>query len=205
MRTLTVTGVKSLTRSPDGQQVTINFFTKYVGDLAIAMPIECADELISALDDLKPVSAPDLPVVTTHAAAEPMPAGAELATPAAEPMPPAIELAPPPAEPMPSGAEPARPAAAPPQPGTPVDAKGPKELKVTVPKTWAVTADLQVHGVVLVLFDHQTEARAGYALGADAAKQIAVGLTKNAEAVLNSKAAKRGSRAESNSASGSTS
>jgi len=103
MRSLTVTGVKSLVRSPDGQQVTINFFTKYVGDLAIAMPIECADELISALDNLKSVSAADLPVMPTHAAAEPTPLGDDLSRPAAEPLPPAAELSSPAAEPF--GAE----------------------------------------------------------------------------------------------------
>jgi len=60
----------------------------------------------------------------------------------------------------------------------------PNQVRVTVPKTWAVTADSRQHGLVIVVFDHQADTRAGYALSPDAARKLSEGLAKNAEAVL---------------------
>ena len=71
-----------------------------------------------------------------------------------------------------------------------IELKDPKtatQLKVTVPKTWLVTADLKQRGVVILAFDHQAETRVGYALAPDAAKKMSASLNQNADAVLNHK------------------
>jgi hypothetical protein len=38
------------------------------------------------------------------------------------------------------------------------------QLNLTMPKSWMVAADLNVHGVVVVIFDPKSDAQAGYAL-----------------------------------------
>ncbi len=63
----------------------------------------------------------------------------------------------------------------------------PGHFAVKVPKTWLVTSETQSHGVVLLVFDHQTDSQAGFAMPADAAKRMADGLVKNADAVLAAK------------------
>lgn len=67
------------------------------------------------------------------------------------------------------------------------DPKNANELKVTVPKTWLVTSDAQARGVVVLVFNHQTETRAGYALNPNAAKKMAASLVQNADAILSQK------------------
>lgn len=59
-----------------------------------------------------------------------------------------------------------------------------KSVTVKVPKKWIVTADAERHGVVLLIFDHQTPSQSAYALQPEAAKQFAVGITKSAESLL---------------------
>jgi hypothetical protein len=54
-----------------------------------------------------------------------------------------------------------------------------------------VTADLQVRGLVLLVFDPKTDAQVGYALDPDSSKKLAAGLVKNAEAVIAHKAKKQ--------------
>ena len=63
----------------------------------------------------------------------------------------------------------------------------PNQLRVKVPKTWAVMADAEQRGVVIVVFDHQVETRTGYALSPDAAHKMSEGLVRNAEMVLSRK------------------
>ena len=63
----------------------------------------------------------------------------------------------------------------------------PNQLRVAVPKTWALTADVKERGLVIVVFDHLAETRTGYALSPDAAIKMSEGLVKNAEAVLSSR------------------
>src|SRR4051812_18676213 len=67
------------------------------------------------------------------------------------------------------------------------DPKAATQLKVTAPKTWLVTADLQQRGVVILAFDHQAETRVGYALAPDAAKKMGASLSQNADAILDQK------------------
>jgi hypothetical protein len=47
-----------------------------------------------------------------------------------------------------------------------------------------VTADTSGRGLVLLILNHRLENQEGYALSPDAAKQVAGGLTKSADAVL---------------------
>jgi hypothetical protein len=103
--------------------------------------------------------------------------------------------APQPAQPAQTAPAPA-PAAAPakaPAPATPSAAEPakPGQISVSVPKKWAVTADTTIHDVVLLLFNPNMDKQTGYALGPEAAKEMAVGLVKNADTVLAHKSAKK--------------
>ena len=60
----------------------------------------------------------------------------------------------------------------------------PDEIRFEIPKNFTVTADTSGTGLVLLILNHRLENQEGYALSPDAAKQVAGGLTKSAEAVL---------------------
>ena len=155
MPALTVADVKHAMPSDDGALTSISFTTKYVGDLDVTMPSACIDRLIAMLQDARGRLRP---------AASPAPNRSS--EPAAvTPQPPPV------APPKPT-----------PEPETPLQ---PNQVRVTVPKTWAITTDNQQRGLVIVVFDHQAETRAGYALSPDAARKMSgLRLAKNAEAVL---------------------
>jgi hypothetical protein len=75
-----------------------------------------------------------------------------------------------------------------------IDAKQPRsagQVKVKMAQNCLVTAEVQQHGLVVLVFDRQTPAETGYALNADTAKKLAVGLVKSADAVLMSKGDKK--------------
>jgi hypothetical protein len=63
----------------------------------------------------------------------------------------------------------------------------PNEIKFEIPKNFAVTADTSGRGLVLLILNHRLQNQEGFALSPEAAKQVAGGLTKSAEAVLASK------------------
>jgi hypothetical protein len=58
------------------------------------------------------------------------------------------------------------------------------EIRFEIPKNFTVTADTSTRGLVLLILNHRLENQYGYALSPDAAKQVAGGLTKGADAVL---------------------
>ncbi len=60
----------------------------------------------------------------------------------------------------------------------------PDEIRFEIPKNFTVTADTSGRGLVLLILNHRLENQEGYALSPDAAKQVAGGLTKSADAVL---------------------
>ncbi|MET3843467.1 hypothetical protein [Bradyrhizobium sp. OAE829] len=60
----------------------------------------------------------------------------------------------------------------------------PNEVRFEIPKTFAVTADTEGRGLVLLILNHRLENQEGYALSPDAARQVAAGLTKSADALL---------------------
>ena len=64
----------------------------------------------------------------------------------------------------------------------------PDEIRFEIPKNFTVTADTSGTGLVLLILNHRLENQEGFALSPDAAKQVAGGLTKSAEAVLALKA-----------------
>src|SRR5262245_30865343 len=69
--------------------------------------------------------------------------------------------------------------------------KNADQISVAVPKTWMITADVNVRGVVLLVFDPKTESQVGYALDPEASKKMAVGLVQNADAIIKHKTAKK--------------
>ena len=63
-------------------------------------------------------------------------------------------------------------------------------ITVTVPKRWMLRSGLPDHPLVVMVFDPQTEAQAGYALTATAAREMASGLVKYADTVAKYDASK---------------
>jgi hypothetical protein len=60
----------------------------------------------------------------------------------------------------------------------------PDEVRFEIPKNFTVTADTSGRGLVLLILNHRLDNQQGYALSPDAAKQVAGGLVKSADAVL---------------------
>ena len=60
----------------------------------------------------------------------------------------------------------------------------PHEIEFEIPKNFTVTADTSGRGLVLLILNHRLENQEGYALSPDAARQVAGGLTKSADALL---------------------
>ena len=73
---------------------------------------------------------------------------------------------------------------------TPTPAKNLNRIKITVPKKWMLGSGLPNHPVVFIVFDPQTEAQAGYALTAAAARKMAVELVKYADTLAHHQASK---------------
>jgi hypothetical protein len=73
-----------------------------------------------------------------------------------------------------------------PQPATaPIPTKDLNRVTITVPKRWMLRSGLPDHPLVIMVFDPQTEAQAGYALTAAAAREMAAGLLKYADGLAN--------------------
>jgi hypothetical protein len=66
----------------------------------------------------------------------------------------------------------------------------PDQVSVKMAKNCLISADVG-HGLVVLVFDHQTPEQAGYALDADTAMKMATGLVKSSDAVRTSKAGKK--------------
>ena len=74
------------------------------------------------------------------------------------------------------------PSVAPPGTAKEASAGNPDQVHVEIPKNFAVTADAG-RGLVLFILNHRLEGQRGYALAPDAARQVAGGLIKSAEAL----------------------
>jgi len=57
------------------------------------------------------------------------------------------------------------------------------QVRFEVPKNFTITADTSGRGLVLFIFNHRLEGQRGYALSPDAARQVAGGLIKSADAL----------------------
>lgn len=68
-------------------------------------------------------------------------------------------------------------------------APGTNQVRFEIPKNFSVTADTSGRGLVLFIMNHRLENQRGYALSPDAAKQVAGGLIKSADASLALKSA----------------
>jgi hypothetical protein len=82
-------------------------------------------------------------------------------------------------------------AGAPPKTNGPQVSKNPDEVRFEIPRNFTVTADTSGRGLVLLIANHRLDRQAGYALSPDAAKQLAGGLLKSAEAVRSQRLALR--------------
>jgi hypothetical protein len=60
----------------------------------------------------------------------------------------------------------------------------PNEVRFEIPKNFTVTADTSGRGLVLLILNHRLDNQEGYALSPDAARHVAGGLTKSADALL---------------------
>jgi hypothetical protein len=60
----------------------------------------------------------------------------------------------------------------------------PDQVRIEIPKNFTVTADTTGRGLVLLILNHRLENQEGFGLSPDAAKQVAGGLMKSADAVL---------------------
>ena len=60
----------------------------------------------------------------------------------------------------------------------------PDEIRFEIPKNFTVTADTSGRGLVLMIVNHRLENQNGFAFSPDAAKQVAGGLIKSADAAL---------------------
>lgn len=60
----------------------------------------------------------------------------------------------------------------------------PDEVRFEIPKNFTVTADTSGRGLVLMIVNHRLENQNGYAFSPDAARQVAGGLIKSADASL---------------------
>jgi hypothetical protein len=63
----------------------------------------------------------------------------------------------------------------------PAPANDLNQINITVPKNWAMRSGLPDHPFVIMVFNPQTEAQAGFALTAASAREFAAGLTKYAD------------------------
>ncbi|WP_256808798.1 MULTISPECIES: hypothetical protein [unclassified Bradyrhizobium] len=69
------------------------------------------------------------------------------------------------------------------EPGA-ADKNKPNEVRFEIPQNCTISADSGGRGLVLFILNHRLDRQAGYAFSPDAAKQLAGGLTKSAEALL---------------------
>ena len=82
--------------------------------------------------------------------------------------------------------------AAPPKSKTagPTAEKDSKRINVRVPKKWMLRTGLPDHPLVIMVFDPQTEQQAGFALTEKAAREMAAGLTTQANSLTKGEANK---------------
>jgi len=149
-----VSEVKSSRLSDDNKEVIVASTGKYTGDLELRFARECLDQLIQLLGQAREAFEPS-------AKSAPVP-GVSAAT--------ASVTAPPVAQPE---ADP-----------VPAPKTNPDEVRFEIPKNFTVTADTSGRGLVLMIINHRLENQNGYAFSPDAAKQVAGGLIKSADASL---------------------
>jgi len=149
-----VSEVKSSRLSDDKKEVIVASTGKYTGDLELRFARECLDQLLQMLTQAKEALDPSAKSVPAPGVSA---STASVAVPA---------VAQPDADPV----------AAP--------KTNPDEVRFEIPKNFTVTADTTGRGLVLFILNHRLENQRGYALSPDAAKQVAGGLVKSAEASL---------------------
>jgi hypothetical protein len=154
-----ISEVRSSRLSDDHKEVIVASMGKYTGDLELRFARECLDQLIQLLGQAREAFEPST---------KPAPVPGVSASAASVTVPPVAQ---PKVDPIPA-------------PKT-----NPDEVRFEIPKNFTVTADTSGRGLVLMIINHRLENQNGYAFSPDAAKQVAGGLIKSADAVLALKSA----------------
>jgi hypothetical protein len=149
-----ISEVKSSRLSDDNKEIIVDSTGKYTGDLELRFATDCLDQLLQLLLQAREALEPS----TRPASAPGVSASAAGVT-----VPPAAQPA-------------ANPVVAP--------KTNPDEVRFEIPKNFTVTADTSGRGLVLMIVNHRLENQNGYAFSPDAAKQVAGGLMKSADAAL---------------------
>ena len=148
-----VSEVKSSRLSDDNKEVIVASTGKYTGDLELRFARECLDQLIQLLEQAREAFEPSTKPAPVAGVSAPAASLAETL------------VAQPKADPIPA-------------PKT-----NPHGVRFEIPKNFTVTADTSGRGLVLMIVNHRLENQSGYAFSPDAARQIAGGLIKSADAV----------------------
>jgi len=149
-----VSEVKSSRLSDDNKEVIVDSTGKYTGDLELRFARECLDQLLQLLTQAREMLDPSAKPASVPGAS------ASTATVAGPPLTQPSE----------------NPVVAP--------NTNPDEVRFEIPKNFTVTADTSGRGLVLMIVNHRLENQNGYAFSPDAAKQVAGGLIKSADAAL---------------------
>jgi hypothetical protein len=149
-----VSEVKSSRLSDDNKEVIVDSTGKYTGDLELRFARECLDQLLQMLTQAMET------LGTSAKSTSVLSAAASAANVTGPPVTQPSE----------------NPVVAP--------KTNPDEVRFEVPKNFTVTADTSGRGLVLFILNHRLENQKGYALSPDAAKQVAGGLIKSADASL---------------------
>jgi hypothetical protein len=149
-----ISEVKSSRLSDDNKEVIVDSTGKYTGDLELRFARECLDQLLEML---------------MHAR---------------EGFDPSSKSAPVPPESTSAASLPGLAVAQSKPDPVPAPKANPDEVRFEIPKNFTVTADTSGRGLVLMIINHRLENQNGYAFSPDAAKQVAGGLIKSADAAL---------------------
>jgi len=149
-----ISEVKSSMLSDDKKEVIVASMGKYTGELELRFARECLDQLLQMLTHARETLEPS----TRPAAAAVIATSAASATDA-----PLVQ----------AKADPVT-----------LPKTSPEEVRFEIPKNFTITADTSGRGLVLMIVNHRLENQNGYAFAPDAAKQVAGGLIKSADAAL---------------------
>jgi hypothetical protein len=149
-----ISEVRSSRLSDDNSEIIVDSIGKYTGDLELRIARECLDQLLRMLTQAKDA-------LETSAGSVSASSGSASVS---DVVPPAV---------APLNKNPAV-----------VPKTNPDEVRFEIPKNFTVTADTSGRGLVLMIINHRLENQNGYAFSPDAAKQVAGGLIKSADASL---------------------
>ena len=149
-----ISEVKSSRLSEDNREVIVDSTGKYTGELELRFARECLDQLLQILMQARDELEPSAKPASAPAVST---AAASLKAP---------------------------PVAQPNDDPIVVPNSNPDEVRFDIPKNFTVSADTSGRGLVLMIVNHRLANQNGFAFSPDAAKQVAGGLIKSADAAL---------------------